>query len=145
MQTGFNRLLCMALCTPRLPNFSQVQKQNLVLLFGFPPVAFLISNRLQCVISQMKDNEFMIKFIIYYFWVGVMPFELWSIEFTVQLLFLHTVYQICSFFAHVFKGVYKTVFYLHGKTNDRVISVISLFYECAVTSCRWPISNYILI
>ena len=44
MRTGFNRLLCMALCTPRLPNLSKC-KQNRVHLFGFSPVAFLISNR----------------------------------------------------------------------------------------------------
>ena len=51
-------------------------KKNLVLLFGFPPVAFLISNRFQCVISQMKENNFVIKFMTYYFLVGAMPFEL---------------------------------------------------------------------
>ena len=48
------------------------------ILFGFPPVAFLISNRFQCVISQMKENRFLIKFLIYYFLIGVMSFELWS-------------------------------------------------------------------
>ena len=57
-------------------------KEDLVLLFGLPPIAFLISNRLQCVIFQMKENRFLIKFLIYYFWVGVMPFDLWSNEFT---------------------------------------------------------------
>ena len=90
-RTGFNRLLCVALCTPRLLIFFKVKKKNLVLLFDFLPVAFLISNRFQCVISQIKGNKFLIKFLIYYFWVGVMPFELWSNEFTVKLLFLHTV------------------------------------------------------
>ena len=72
--------------------FVQSAKKNLVLLFGFPPVvAILISNRFQYVISQMKENKFLIKFLIYYFRVGVMPFELWSNEVTVQLILLHTV------------------------------------------------------
>ena len=47
-------------------NFANLKK-SLVLLFGFSPVAFLISNQIQCVISQMKDNKFLIKFKIYYF------------------------------------------------------------------------------
>ena len=64
-------------------------KKFVVLLFGFPPVAFLIFNRFQCVISQMKENTYLIKFITYYFWVEVMPFQLWSNEFTVKLLFVH--------------------------------------------------------
>ena len=33
------------------------QSANLELLFGFPPVAFLISNQFQCVISQMKEEK----------------------------------------------------------------------------------------
>ena len=82
---------CIVLCAPRVPIFFQSAKINFVLLFGFPPVAFLISNRFQCVIYQMKENKFVIKFMIYYLWVGVMPFELWSNELTVQLLILHTV------------------------------------------------------
>ena len=41
----------------------QSAKINVVLLFGFSPVAISISNRFECVISQMKGN----KFLIYYF------------------------------------------------------------------------------
>ena len=73
---------------------AQVRFKNwhCTLLFGFLPVAFLIFNRFQCVISQMKEDKLLINFITYYFWVEVMPFELWSNQFTVQLLFLHTVW-----------------------------------------------------
>ena len=77
---------CMVLCAPRVPIFFKVNKKNLVLLFGFPPVTFLIPNRFQCIISQMKEKKFLIKCLIHYFRVGVMPSELWSHEFTVQLL-----------------------------------------------------------
>ena len=42
----------------------------------FSPVAILISNWFQCVISQMKEDRFLIKFLSYYFWVGVIPFQL---------------------------------------------------------------------
>ena len=55
VRTGFNRLL-MALCTPRLSIFSQVQKYILSFCLVFRPIAFLTSNRFQCVISQMKEN-----------------------------------------------------------------------------------------
>ena len=41
----------------------QSAKINAVLLFGFPPVAILLSNRFQCVISQMKEHLFWIKFM----------------------------------------------------------------------------------
>ena len=45
-------------------------------------VWFLI--RFQCVrfqcfsVSQMKENKFLIKFVIYYLWVEIIPWELWS-------------------------------------------------------------------
>ena len=71
--------------------FVQVQKEILYFCLFFRR-SDLIPNRFQCVIYQMKENKFLIKFMIYYFWVGVIPFELWSNEFTVKLLFLHTVY-----------------------------------------------------
>ena len=70
--------LMLAICVGHLMSVgakSKNPKNNLVLLFGFPPVTFLIPNRFQCVISQMKENKFLIKFIIYYFRVGVMPFK----------------------------------------------------------------------
>ena len=51
--------------------FCSSANKNLVLLFGFPPVVILKSNRFQCVISQIKENKFLIKFIIYYFSVGM--------------------------------------------------------------------------
>ena len=38
--------------------------------------------------ASIKENKFLIKFLIHDFWVGVIPFELWSNEFTVKLLFL---------------------------------------------------------
>ena len=38
-----------------------------VFLFGFQPVTILISTRFQCVMSQMKENKFLIKLLIYYF------------------------------------------------------------------------------
>ena len=41
----------------------------------------------------MKEDKFLITFMIYDFWVGVIPFELWSNKCTVKLLYLHTVYH----------------------------------------------------
>ena len=38
-----------------------------VLLFGFQPVAILIPTRFQHVMSQMKENKFLIKLLICYF------------------------------------------------------------------------------
>ena len=81
MLTGFNRSLCMALWKPRLPNLFKVQT-NTVLLFGFSPVAILISTRFQRVTSQMREDEFLFKFIIYCFWVEVIPLELWLNSFS---------------------------------------------------------------
>ena len=43
-------------------HFFKVQKKEIVLVFGFLPVAILISNRFQCVICQMKENKFLIYF-----------------------------------------------------------------------------------
>ena len=60
IRTGFNRFLCMALCTSESV---QSAKNNAVLLFGLLVVAILISNQFQCVISQMKENKFLIRFI----------------------------------------------------------------------------------
>ena len=40
----------------RIP-LSESAKNNAVLLFCFLPVAILISNRFQCVISQIKENK----------------------------------------------------------------------------------------
>ena len=44
--------------------FFQSATKYAVLLFGFPPVAILIPNRFRCVISQQKENKFLLKFII---------------------------------------------------------------------------------
>ena len=87
--------------------FFQSAKNNPVLWFGFPPVAILIPNRFQRVISQKKDNKFLLKFIIYYFWVEVIPWELLSNEFTVQLLFWHTV--LANYWLTIGKINIKTV------------------------------------
>ena len=70
------------------------QKRNLYFVCFFP-VAILISNKFQCVMSQMKENKFLIKFIIYNFWVEVMPWDLWSNSFTGKLLFC-TLYIVCT-------------------------------------------------
>ena len=52
----FALVTCMVLCTPGVPNFCT----NLpVLLFGYFPVEILISNRIQRVMSQMKENKFL--------------------------------------------------------------------------------------
>ena len=87
----FQSIVMHGIVYAKAAEFFQSAKKKLVLLFGFPPVAFVISNRFQCVISQMKENKFLIKLLIYYFWVGVIPFELWSNKFSVKLLFVHTV------------------------------------------------------
>ena len=51
-------------------------------------VTFLISNRFKCVISQIiKENEFMIKFLIYYLWLALYPWGLRSNYFAGKLLF----------------------------------------------------------
>ena len=117
-------------------------------MFCFSPVAFLISTRFQCVtvISQMKDDKFLIIFIIYYFRVGVMPFELWPNEFTVQLLFfLHTVYSIVAFVISVSMAYYyeKTLEILWpGKIDRCVLSLFSMV-------CTWgtpvpELSNFVI-
>ena len=71
---------CIVLCAPTPPRvliFFQSANKNLVLLFGFPPVVFLISNRFQCVISnerkQISDNIFDLLFLSrgYTFWVMI--------------------------------------------------------------------------
>ena len=41
----------------------QNAKTNRVHMFGFPNVAILISARFQRVMSQMKENKFVLKFI----------------------------------------------------------------------------------
>ena len=56
--------------------FVQSAKNIPVLLFGYFPVEILISNRFQRFMSQMKENRFLIKFIIYYFLVEFLPGEL---------------------------------------------------------------------
>ena len=56
--------------------FQSANKIPVLLLFVFTPVAILISNQFQHVMSQMKENKFMIKFIIYYILVEVIPREL---------------------------------------------------------------------
>ena len=66
-----------------------------VLLFGFPPLAMLISTRFQHVMSQMKENKFLIKFLIYYVWVKVISRELWSINLLVSYFFC-TLYMHCA-------------------------------------------------
>ena len=60
--------------------FSKFQK-NLVLLFGFPPVAILISNRCQCVIilnerKQISDQSYTLWCLSrgYTFWVMIVTF-----------------------------------------------------------------------
>ena len=45
--------------------FVQSAKNNPVLLFGFPPVT--IPFNFSVSLSQMKENRFLIKFMIYYF------------------------------------------------------------------------------
>ena len=78
----FNRSLNMhGIVCAKGAKFFESANKNLVLLFGLQPAAFLISNRFQYVISQqMKENKFLIKFLIYYFFV--------------QLLFVHTVISL---------------------------------------------------
>ena len=47
--------------------FVRSANKNVELLFGFSPIAILISDRFEYVISQMKENKFLIKLIIDYF------------------------------------------------------------------------------
>ena len=56
-------------------NFFQSANKIPVFMFGSLPVEILISNRFQCVIFQMEENKFLIKFLIYSFLVGVIPIE----------------------------------------------------------------------
>ena len=54
-------------------NFFQSANKIPVFMFGSLPVEILISNRFQCAMSQMKENKFIIKFIIYNFLVEFLP------------------------------------------------------------------------
>ena len=58
--------------------YVKTAKEIAVLLFGFPPVAILISPRFQRVMSQMKENKFLIKCIIYYILVEVNTFRVYD-------------------------------------------------------------------
>ena len=65
MRTGFNRYAC-HFVPPRLTNFVKSANKIVVLFFGFPQVAILISNRFECHISnEEKEEKKSDKFIIF--------------------------------------------------------------------------------
>ena len=50
------RYLMRGIVNAKATELFQSANTIVVLLFGFPPVAILISNRIKYVISQMKEN-----------------------------------------------------------------------------------------
>ena len=84
-------ITCIALCTPRLPNCFKVKKKS-ELLFGFLPVAILISNRFQCVMSQIYNLLFLSR--------GLIPWELWRIKSLASYFFAHCVIMNLSLCNH---------------------------------------------
>ena len=50
-------------------------------------VAILISYWFPYIISQMKENKFLDKFMVYYLCVEIIPWDLWSNWFTSKLRF----------------------------------------------------------
>ena len=70
---------CIALCTPRLPNFCQSAKINVVPLFGVSPRSDINIQPISvCHVSNERKQMFNQIYNLL-FWVQVIPWELWSL------------------------------------------------------------------
>ena len=107
------------------------------------PYSEFITNRFQCVISQKKEEQILLKFIIYNFWVEVIPWELLSNEFTVQFLFLLTVYGLMalSWGGRVTRCLVFKAFIFNIHHNGITDILITLYYNIYILLSYMPRNN----
>ena len=110
-------------CAPRVSTIFKVQKK--ILYFGLvPPIAILTPNRFQRVISQKKKNKFLLKIIIYYFWVEVMR------------VIIELIYCIVVVFCTLYTYLYGLHQYIGGQDSPSAHEELTFHRSCEINIYR---------